>query len=278
MNWFILAIFAGVASNLFNISNRSSLKEKGDSTVYGWWFELLRFLIFTGIFLLNPIFPKEPIAYVWLFLFGLTEVASIYFFMRSHQLTDLSLSTFVIKLQLIWTPVLAFLFINERLTPSDYGGIGIILFGIFVAVYSKDMKKDKGLIITFISSLLISLLSVFMKKTTEYAITPFILMWMSFPSIFILPILMKNAKKRILGISKKHLMKNTVGVIANALSMFLLVSAVHLDSTSKVSAVFQGMMIIALAYSIIVLKEKKQLWQKIMGATIMISGLYLLAL
>lgn len=277
MSWFILAILAGAASNIFNIFNRSSLKEKGDSTVYGWWFELFRFLIFTGIFLLNPLFPKEPVAYVWLFLFGLTEVASIYFFMRSHQLTDLSLSTFVIKLQLIWTPLLAFIFINERLSLLDYCGIGVILIGIFIAVYSKEMKKDKGIIITFISSLLISLLSVFMKKSTEYATTPLILMAMSLPSILILPLLMKQARRRITSISKKNLTKNMLGVFANVVSMYLSVSAVRLGSTSKVSAVFQGMMIIALAYSIIFLKEKKQLWQKIIGASVVIVGLYLLA-
>jgi len=278
MSWFILALLAGTASNVFNIFNRSSLKEKGDSTVYGWWFELLRFIVFAGIFLIDPRLPKDPIAYFWLLLFGLTEVGSIYFFMRSHQLTDLSLSTFVIKLQLIWTPLLAFIFINERLTLADYGGIGIILIGIFIAVYSKGMKKDKGVVITFISSLLISLLSVFMKKSTEYATTPLILMVMSLPSILILPLLMKQARRRITNISKKNLTKNMFGVIANVVSMYLSVSAVRLGSTSKVSAVFQGMMIIALAYSIVFLKEKKQLWQKIIGACVVIGGLYLLAL
>lgn len=277
MNWFILAILAGTASNFFNIFNRSSLREKGDSTVYGWWFESIRFLIFLSIFLFNPIFPKEPVAYLWLSLFGLTEIGSIYFFMRSHQLTDLSLSTFVIKLQLIWTPIFAFIFISEHLSFADYGGIGIILVGIFIAVYSRGMKKDKGVIITFISSLLISLLSVFMKKSSEYASTPLILMFMSFPSIIILPLLMKQAKKRIRGISRKNLTKNMLGALSNVVSMYLAVSAVRLGSTSKVSAVFQGTMVIALAYSIIVLKEKKQMWQKIIGAGVTIFGLFILA-
>lgn len=277
MDWFILAILAGAASNFFNIFNRSSLKEKGDSSVYAWWFELFRFVIFLGLFLLNPILPKDPTAYLWLFLFGLTEVASVYYFMKSHQLTDLSLSTFVIKLQLIWTPIVAFLFIGERLALSDYRGIGIILIGIFIAVYSKGMKKDKGIMITFISSILISFLSVFMKKSADLAVTPLVLMSMSAPAIFIFPMIMKQSKKRLLGISKKNLIKNMLGVIANGISMYLAVTAVRLGSTSKVSAVFQGMMIIALAYSILVLKEKKQVWQKLIGAGVTIFGLIMLA-
>jgi drug/metabolite transporter (DMT)-like permease len=255
MNWFILAILAGAASNFFNIFNRSSLKEKGDSSVYAWWFEVFRFTIFLCLFLINPILPKAPIAYLWLFLFGLTEVASVYYFMKSHQLTDLSLSTFVIKLQLIWTPIVAFLFIGERLALSDYGGIGVILIGIFIAVYSKGMKKSADL-----------------------AVTPLVIMSMSAPSIFVFPMIMKQSKKRLLGISKKNLRKNMLGVIANVISMYLAVTAVRLGSTSKVSAVFQGMMVISLAYSIIVLKERKQVWKKIRGMIVIIVGLSLLAM
>lgn len=277
MNWFILAALAGTASNFFNIFNRSSLKDKGDSTVYAWWFELFRFIIFFSIFFIHPVSPTVPLAYLWLLLLGMVEVLSVYFFMRSHRLTDLSLSTFVIKLQLIWTPLFAYLFINEHLTSSDYRGIGIILLGIFVAIYSKNMKRDRGVTMTLISSLLISLLSIFMKKSTEYATTPLILMAMSLPSILILPFLMKQSRRRITSISKKNLTKNMLGVIANVISMYLSVSAVRLGPTSKVSAVYQGMMVIALVYSIVVLKERKQLWQKVMGSIIILLGLYLLS-
>jgi len=88
--------------------------------------------------------------------------------------------------------------------------------------------------------------------------------------------LMKQAQKRIKGISRKNLTKNMLGAISNVISMYLAVSAVRHGSTSKVTAVFQGMMIISLAYSIIVLKEKKQVWQKIVGASITILGLVIL--
>lgn len=278
MNWFILALCAGALTNIFHIFNRSSLKEKGDSTVYGWWFEFFRFIAFLVLFSFNPLLPKEQIAYIWLAVLGFTEIGSIYFFMRSHQLNELSLSTFVIKLQLIWTPLFAIIFIGEKLSFNDYGGIGIILLGIFIAVYSKGLKKDKGMVITLIASVFIALLSVSIKKATEYTTTAFILMAMSLPSILILPLFMKDAQKRIVGISKNRLINNMLGATANILAMFLSVSAVRIGSTSKVQAVVQGMMIISLLYSIFVLKENKSIWQKIIGASIIAVGLYQLAL
>jgi transporter family protein len=277
MNWFILALLAGTASNFFNILNRSSLKEKGDSTVYAWWFEVLRFLVFLLIFLPQMVFPHNLEDYFWLLLLGVNEAASVYFFMRSHQLTDLSLSTFVIKLQLIWTPLLAYLFIGERLSFADYGAIGIILIGIFIAIYSKKMKNNKGIIITFISSILIALNAVFTKKVTGLSSTPFIMMSMSLPAIILLPFLMKNSYKRIISVSRKTFLQCVSGTMSNIVAMFLAVSAIRLGSTSKVSAVYQGMMVIALIYSIVFLKERKQLWQKIIGAGVTIGGLYILS-
>lgn len=277
MNWFILALLAGTASNFFNIFNRSSLKEKGDSTVYAWWFEVIRFVVFLIIFLPQHVLPHNPQDYFWLLVLGLNEAASVYFFMRSHQLTDLSLSTFVVKLQLIWTPLLAFLFIGERLSFLDYGAIGIILIGIFIAIYSKKMKNDKGVIITFISSLFIALNAVFTKQVTGTASTSFIIMCMSLPSLFILPLLMKNPYKRIVSVSKKTFIQCLSGAFSNIIAMFLAINAIRLGSTSKVSAVYQGMMIISLLYSIIVLKEKSQVWQKVIGTGVILFGLFILS-
>ncbi|MCX6732879.1 MAG: DMT family transporter [Candidatus Roizmanbacteria bacterium] len=277
MNWFILALLAGTASNFFNIFNRSSLKEKGDSTVYAWWFEVIRFIVFLIIFLPQQVFPQHVGDYFWLLLLGLNEAVSVYFFMRSHQLTDLSLSTFIVKLQLIWTPLLAFFFIGEHLSLLDYGAIGIILVGIFIAIYSKKMKNDKGVIITFISSLFIAFNAVFTKKVTGISSTPFIIMSMSLPSIIIFPLLMKSSYKRIVTISKKTFLQCLSGSISNIIAMFLAINAIRLGSTSKVSAVYQGMMIISLLYSIVILKERKQLWQKIVGAGVILLGLYILS-
>lgn len=65
--------------------------------------------------------------------------------------------------------------------------------------------------------------------------------------------------------------------MSNVVAMFLAVSAIRMGETSKVSAVYQGMMVIALLYGVIVLKERKQIWQKIIGAAITIFGLFILA-
>lgn len=277
MDWFILALLAGTASNLFNVINRTTLKEKGDSTLYSWLFEIIRLVIFLVAFVAKPVFPTQPSTYGWLALLGINEAASVYFFMKSHRHTKLSLSTFLIKLQLIWTPLLAYLLIQERLESADYLGIGIILVGIFVGVYSPKMKSDKGIIITFVSSVFISLNAVFTKAAAGDASTPFILFMMSLPSVIVFPFLMKSFVPRIRDMSGLFVKSVAASVVFNVIAMSLAVNAIRLGSTSKVTAVYQGMMIVSVLYGIIILKEKEQIAQKLIGTAITLFGLVLLA-
>lgn len=277
MDWFLLALLAGTASNIFNVVNRSTLKDDGDSTLYSWLFETLRLIVFTFVFVMNASFPRHFSTYLWLIALGINEAISVYFFMKSHRHTKLSLSTFLIKLQLIWTPFLAYVLINERLNSSDYLGIGIILLGIFVGVYSSRMKADKGIVITFISSIFISLNAVFTKAAAGDASTSFILLMMSLPSVLVFPFLMKSFAPRIRNMNGLFVKSVTASVVFNVVAMSLAVNAIRLGSTSKVTAVYQGMMIVSVLYGIIVLKEKEHIIQKLIGTAITLFGLALLA-
>lgn len=276
MNWFILALLAGTASNIFNIFNRSSLKERGDSTLYSWFFELVRFFIFLAYFLTSPSFPTQLSTYLWLAALGCNEAFSVYFFMKSHRHTKLSISTFIIKLQLIWTPLLASLFIGERLSVRDYTGIAVVLLGIGIGIYNPKMRPDKGTVITLISSFFIALNAVFTKGAADAASTPFLMMCMSLPSALFFPFLMKQFRHRVIHMSRRFMMNNIGGVIFNIIAMTLAVNAIRLGATSKVTAVYQGMMIIAIVYGIIFLRERENILQKLVGSTVVVLGLFLL--
>jgi len=53
MDWFVLAILAGISSNIFNTLNRYLLKDGQDGTAYAWGIEFMR-LIFFGILAIFP--------------------------------------------------------------------------------------------------------------------------------------------------------------------------------------------------------------------------------
>lgn len=276
MDWLTLTIVGGLASTVFNIFNRAALKTDGDSSVYGWWFELLRMGIFILLFLLNPVFPTDLTSYFWLFALGMVELVSIYFFMKAHQLTELSLSTIVIRLRLIWTPLLAYFLLGEQLQTAEYFGIFIVLAGVVIAISPHTLKIDRGVVVTLISSLVLTVLSLIQKKTALIASPPLVMIAMSLPSVILLPLLIKNAKKRLISIKKKSFMQNLTGTLFNVVSMYCLIAALRFESTSKVNTIFQSMMVVSLFFGIVFFYERKQMWQKIIGTVVTICGLFFL--
>lgn len=276
MDWLTLTILGGLASTVFNIFNRAALKTNGDSSVYGWWFELLRMLIFIGLFMLNPVFPTDLLSYFWLFALGMVELVSIYFFMKAHQLTELSLSTIVIRLRLIWTPLFAYFLLGEHLQISEYLGIFIVLVGVIIAISPHTLRIDRGIVITLISSFVLTILSLIQKKTALIASPPLVMIAMSLPSVIFLPFIIKNAKKRLSSIRKQLFMQNLVGTFFNVVSMYCLIAALRFESTSKVNTIFQSMMVVSLFFGIVFFHERKQVWQKILGTIVTMCGLFFL--
>lgn len=276
MDWLTLTILGGLASVVFNIFNRAALKTNGDSSVYGWWFEVLRMGIFILLFLLDPVFPRDLMSYFWLAALGMVELVSIYFFMKAHQLTELSLSTIVIRMRLIWTPIFAYFLLGEQLAPSEYFGIFIVLTGVVIAVSPRTLRLDRGIVVTLISSLVLTVLSLIQKKTALIASPPLVMIAMSLPSVILLPLLIKNARKRLFSLKKKSFMQNLMGTLFNVISMYCLIAALRFESTSKVNTIFQSMMVVSLFFGIVFFHERKQMWQKIVGTVVTLCGLFFL--
>lgn len=276
MDWLTLTILGGLASVVFNIFNRAALKTNGDSSVYGWWFEVLRMGIFILLFLLDPVFPTDLMSYFWLAALGMVELVSIYFFMKAHQLTELSLSTIVIRMRLIWTPIFAYFLLGEKLSPAEYFGIFIVLTGVVIAVSPRTLRLDRGIVVTLISSLVLTVLSLIQKKTALIASPPLVMIAMSLPSVILLPLLIKNARKRLFSLKKKSFMQNLMGTLFNVISMYCLIAALRFESTSKVNTIFQSMMVVSLFFGIVFFHERKQMWQKIVGTVVTLCGLFFL--
>lgn len=114
-NWFILAAAAGLSSALFNFVGRKSL-QGGDSTAFSWFFELLRLIIFSALLIID--FKLEPsfLNFFVLVALGVTEFVSVYVFTKMHSLTELSLSSIISRLRLVWVPFFAFVLLGERLS------------------------------------------------------------------------------------------------------------------------------------------------------------------
>lgn len=275
MNWFYLAVLAGLASNGFNITNRKALKDQGDSTAYGWWFEFVRTTFFLLILVSKP-FPVLSVSMALpLILVGVSELFSVYVFMKMHAYTNLSISSVISRLRVIWSPLIAWFLVSERLTLPEYFGIAAIFVGIAVVTSPKEIKEDKGIKIALLFSFSSALLSTVMKGASALVSTELVIISQGILPLLILPFLMKNSLARIWQSVSSKFPQIALAGSYNIASSYLLVEALRVSDASKAVGVYQAMTLFSVFYGIFILNERDKIARKIIGSIIVIIGVIL---
>jgi drug/metabolite transporter (DMT)-like permease len=279
-NWIIYTIVAGLSSVGFNFVNRYVLKDGHDSSSYSWWFEFFRLLIFLPftIFSFYLIFTLHNL--VLFVLIGFVEFLSVYFYMKMHANTDLSISSVLSQARLIWVPILALIFLSEKLDVRSYLGIVVIIAGqVLITLPKKSKFKftfDKGVVIALISSFFVAVNNVIGKEASGIFPLQLTTVAMAVPSLFLFPTLMRGGINRIIILGKIKWKVILLASLFNAVANVFILSALKLSEVGRVMAVFQSVMICQVFIGILFLGENRSIIKKITGAGIVLVGVYLL--
>lgn len=278
--WVTYTLISGILSVAFNFISRKVLRGESDSTSYSWWFELFRFIIFIPFaFPFLPLLQSSHNLTLFL-LIGISEFLAIYFYMKMHANTDLSISSVVTQMRLVLVPVFAFLFLSEQLKIKSYFAIIIILLGqIIVSLNGNKDKKlflNNGVKYALIATIFISLNNVFAKPAASTFPVQLIPVAMAFPSIFLFPYFMKNGKERIIKAGKSMGKKILIAAAFNAVAMVYLILALRFGQVGEVTSLYQSMSVIQVFSGIVFLNERKDIGRKVLGSAIVLLGVYYL--
>ena len=140
---FASAFFAGITAILAKCGIR-----KTDSTV-ATAVRTIVVLLFSWLMVFvvgsqDQLGSIDPNTWLFLILSGLATGASWLCYFRALQLGDITTVVPVDKSSVILTMLLAFLFLQEPITP--FGGIGVVLIaaGTFLMIEKKDVKQKEG--------------------------------------------------------------------------------------------------------------------------------------
>lgn len=276
MGWIILSTLSGLSSSLFNYVNRYVLKANGDSTSFAWWFEVLRVIIFLIILPFDNFIIWSHKTIFLLLLIGIIEVFSVYFFMKMHSFSELSISSIVLRLRIVWIPIFAFFLVGEKLSLKEYLGIFIILIGLSFVTSPKKFFVDKGVKLALLSTVITALLSTVIKMATPLASASVISIAMGLPAILVFPLLAKSWGSRIRSFYRKSIAGVSFAIFFNSISMYLQISALRIGPVGKVMAILQAMSIVSVLMGIFFLNEKKDVGKKIAGSLIVLFGVFIL--
>lgn len=276
-HWFLLAIGAGFASNLANFTTRYLIKDDRDSASFSLSLEVFRVLVFGSIAFFDFYINWSVRTVTLLLLLGFIEPLAVYTFMKMHEHTHLSISSIVSRSRMIWVAVLAFFFLGESLKLIDYVGIVILFLGLGIAVAPHRFFIDKGVKIAVLTSVLAAIIVVLIKALSSNVSLPIIMVCMSLPSLFIIPLFTKKAKQRMKSFVQNRFSFKLLFNIFNLFAMYGYILAIKYGSVSIVTAIYQGMIIFAVLAGIIFLKEREDIGKKIAGAVVTVLGVFLLA-
>lgn len=276
MNWIFIAALAGLASNIFNFLSRYFLKEKDDPTVYAWYFEVIRLIAFCLVAIVDWKVIINIQSIILFILLGLTESLAAYWLMKMHEYSHLSISTILSRTRLIWVPIIGFFLLKEQLHLSEYIGIVVLFIGLSIIVAPHKLFVDKGAMYANLDAFIIALNIVITKMTLPFGSNSVINALMVLPSVFLFPVCMPNAKKRISAMFHQRLLLKTFAIGVNIISVYLFTIALRIGDASKVTAVYQGMMVVAVLAGIVILKEREDVVRKLVGTGVTLGGVYLL--
>ncbi len=275
-NWLLLSIFAGLSSDIYNFLNRKVLKNENDASSYAWWYEVTKVIIFIVALPFFYYFTVNLENILLLLILGLVEFISVYVFMKMHAYIEISISSIVAKLRLVWTPIIAFLILHEALKNSEYVGIFVIFLGLIITVSPRKIIFDKGIKFALLSSMIVPVISVLLKRTSDFSSTSIQMVFMGLPAVFLFPVITKNWKTRVINIYKKSFREIFIATIFNCSAMALLILAFKVGSVGKVASVYQSMTIISVIAGILLLKERENVAKKLIGAAVTTIGIMLL--
>jgi uncharacterized membrane protein len=274
--WLLIAVAAGFSSNLFNFSSRHYLRKKKDSTAFAWLLELVRTIIYICILPFAFHFVITPYSLLIFFLLSLSETLSVYFTMKMHEHSHLSLSTIISRTKLIWVALISFLFFGEKLSTFEYASIALLMVGLLIITSPKKITGDKGVKYAHFATFFAALDIIFLKAAAPFTTATGAAMIMGILSIILLPIFMHNRKTRIKKVIQTLHFRSAIPIIANTSGSLLLAWALSLGVASIVTGIYQGMMVFSVLGGIILLKEHKDTKRKLLGCVIALVAIILL--
>ncbi len=282
MSWQIYLIISILLISCNGLFHRSLMKDdKSDSRA-----QTIVFLGIGGIIAIFIAFIQGKLQFsfpsflIWNFIFLLILSTPAYLLTyRSYQLIGASEVVLFLTTGRLWNVVGATLFLHESITAIKVLGAIIILVGIGIVLYDKKkFTLNKGVILALVAAFLFGMSDIngfYILKTVNA--TNFLIYAELLPVIALLFIQPKIVKKLTYYFQKRNAVKVFVLGLFDAVgSLALFLSYQAGGKASVIGPLSATRVLITVLLAMLILKEKNNMANKIIGAAVTLVGVILL--
>jgi uncharacterized membrane protein len=274
--WLLVASFA---TGLIYIVNKSLSREKFPAATFALVTQWMSAVIAIPLLLINFKLAQHPVTWIFIlvstFIYGL----SVYFSFKAYQNTDASIVSIVHKFSIVFTAFLGIIFLHEKYYSLSYLGLFFVVMSNIMLIYEK---KKIILTLGIIFALLMAVTSAFAGFFDKIILNDFSPFTYVFVNNFLSGLIFCFRKKNITE-GFKLLRKNPRLIFLTSLlsngSWIVFLIVLQNTAVSKTLPIYKSLsLIVPVFLGITLLRETKNIKQKIIGAILGVSGILLLAL
>jgi transporter family protein len=285
MPWQFFAALNIVFFSFSTLLQRILIKEsKSRPITYTIFFNVFTgtVVLLIGLFARIPIFQTIPLSLVVLLLLSIFLYAfGNLFIFKALKETEASKFTIIYASRVLFTIFVAILFLNETFGIREVMGTLLVFAGIIlVSKTSKKIEFNKGDFYGIIAAMFIGFANANARFILHsMSIFPYMLIGFFGPAVILSFIYPREAKQGKIFLKKKAFGGMVLLGIFFAIANIGFFQAIKTGpSVSLVSVVILTSGIVTVVLSILFLKERDNIWKKLLGALISFIGLVILAL
>lgn len=275
MDWLLLAVLSAVVMGANSLLIKKVMRFD-DSVGLGIIIQVVGSIIFGGLILFsNNVWPSDWIAYLAMLIAGFCWVGSTYYGFKAYNLDDVSILGPLGKTSLIWTLLFGFLLLGEAASWQKIIGVALILAGALVLAWKKNLFKElvgPGVKYMLLAAFFVGCAYIADKKALEYFQTNLYTFLAFATPLVLFLILFKNPYERTKQIIRNNAKNALLVGILDCAWYALLMMALSVSEATLVNPILQTSLVVSVIGGIVLLKEKKNLLQKIAGSIVILLG------
>lgn len=283
MNWLILVIISTISVSLAAIFQRVLLKEEqSDPIAYGFFFQILvAILIFiytqcNGIgFVMPPLKALIPFIISMSVLYALANLTLF----KSLQTVEASDVAVITSSKSMCTVIAAALLLGEKVTGKGVFGTLLVILGVIVISWKKKkLKISKGHLMALLAAIFFGLgFANDMFLLNSFEVSSYMVLAFFLPSIVILMFKPKSVSNLKLFLDKKRLFKMLLASFYYGVSALTIGMAYQSGGkASQIAPISQSSIVITIILAFIFLRERDNIYKKILGAILVSVGVLFL--
>lgn len=272
---FFLLLFSVIVS-FSSLLTKIALKRKKDPIAYTAIHSLAGGILIIPLVIFDHRLPTGFSPWLFLLLGTATSLAGDYFYFKSFALEDISVLTLVFRLRTVLVFLFGALAYGEAITLNKIVVMLVVTLGTLVTSYQKQkLTFSKGIIYISISCVFLAAMTIVDKKvSSEVSVPLYNTINFLTSGIFFLLLSTKGNLRKILTIKDDVFLLPTIGGgLLLSLASICRRYALTLGEISYAAPFLNVSLVFTMLLGIFVLKETKQLPQKIAGMMLILFGL-----